>query len=138
MEQDHRRGYTADKQLDGAILKMTQGRPSQSLAILMSHGANPDAYNELLELHFRPPESDPQALTDSETARYEYLRAQPPTPEFEARVRAELQKKVPKLRSGVGSGPSGERYEHLAAAAKGHQGLQAISDMGLRLSLIHI
>eukprot|EP01047_Picozoa_sp_COSAG01_P049584 COSAG01_NODE_4929_length_4614_cov_15.381395_3_plen_188_part_00 len=132
-ERNHRRGYTADDQLEASVRKMTQGRPSQSLAILMSHGVNPDAFDALLDLHFEPPAVDPHALSDTEHMRYHYLRQQAPTPAFEAALRAELEKRLPKLRRGVGPGPSGERYEYLAAAAMTPGGLQAVVDLGLRL-----
>ena len=85
--------------MESAVLKMTQGRPSQSLAILLSHGVSPDAYDALLDLHFAPADADPQALTDAEQTRYNRLRHQVPTPEFEAALRTELQRRLPKLRS---------------------------------------
>jgi hypothetical protein len=105
-ERNHRRGYTADDQLEASVRKMTQGRPSQSLAILMSHGVNPGRM--MLDLHFEPPVVDPHELSDAEHGRYHYLRQQAPTPAFEAALRAELEKRLPKLRRGVGPGPPEE------------------------------
>ena len=74
-ERDARRGYAADPTLQHSVLKMECGKPSQSLAALMSYGVAPDAFDELAALHFQPDPADPLALTAEEAANYDRLVA---------------------------------------------------------------
>ena len=56
---------------------MECGRPSQSVATLLSHGVAPEAFAALAALHFQPDPVDPLALTMAEEANYDRLVAAP-------------------------------------------------------------
>ena len=71
-EAETRRGYAVDPTLENSVRKMEDGRPSQSVTALLSHGMASGAFEQLLAVHFLDPSID--ALSAEAQLQYDALR----------------------------------------------------------------
>eukprot|EP01050_Picozoa_sp_SAG11_P027047 SAG11_NODE_6700_length_1263_cov_2.264605_1_plen_358_part_10 len=136
-ERDTRRGFAADPRLDGAVAGVEWARLSHACRLLTSEGVGDDALDFLRSVHYDAPAPDSvdpySALSADEEAALDAAAAAPLPTGFLADVRAKLAELLPQLPKGVGCGVSGERYEHLRAAAAGDGGTEAVCTLGLQL-----
>ena len=136
-KKEAQRGYAADHHLDSVIAAVRAGRLSHACRLLTSHGVCTDeeaAYAFLESVQFQPPEADPAALTAAGEAELQRLAAAELSDEMLAELELALHELLPKLPSGIGTGPSGPRYEHVCAAYSSEHGRVAVVQQILRIA----
>ncbi len=102
-----------DPTLENSDRKMEDGRPSQSVTALLSHGMASGAFEQLLAVHFLDPSTD--ALSAEAQLQYDTLRQGALPQPFCDKLLKAITERVATLPRGIGAGPSGHRYEHLRA-----------------------
>ena len=87
----------------------------------------------------KPPKSqdDVAFTTIEEQAAWDAAVAAPLDRAFETKLRDALSRVLLTLPSGVGPGPSGERYDHLRETAGTSDGMVALQDLGIGLARGH-
>ena len=131
-EAEDRRGYAVDATLENSVRKMEDGRPSQSVTALLSHGLANDAFHQLLAVHFEDPSTD--SLSAREQRQYDVLRHRELPQPFSDRLLTAITERVATLPRGVGAGPSGHRYEHIRAVAATSTGSAILPQLLLLLA----